>query len=183
MLKKYSQIRQLWSEIRWILLGAIWLAGLILGVAGFSQYARLNALDWSTGDILYQTLQLIPINSGAVGGKVNWMLEIARFLVPALTVYTALQALMHLFNEQMQWLRLWMLRDHVIICGLGRKGGHLAGELLGLGQRVVVIEKEPEHTRAAELQRQGVLLLTGDATDSDILASARLHRAHHLICL
>ncbi|MGC9336439.1 MAG: NAD-binding protein [Anaerolineae bacterium] len=177
---KRAQLSQLWSEIRWILLGLVWLAGLLLGYAGFFRFSSEHALSWSPGDILYRTLQLIILESGSVDRRGSWMLETARFLLPGLTVYSALSVLMHLFREQ---LHLWRLRDHVIVCGLGRKGGHLASELLRLGQRVVAIEREPEHTRAAELREEGALLLTGDATERDILASARLHRARYLICL
>jgi hypothetical protein len=180
---KQTRLRQLWSETRWILLGIVWLLGLILGYAGFSMFSRDNAFDWNAGDTLYRTLQLIILESGSVTGQINWMLETARFLLPALTAYTAFQALMHLFQEQMQWLRLWGLRGHVIISGLGRKGSHLASKLLELGQRVVIIEKDPEQTKAKELRRQGAIILTGDATDQDILTNARLHRARHLICL
>ena len=180
---KHSHLRQLWSETRWILLGVVWLLGLILGYTGFATFSRDHALGFTAGDTFYRTLQLIILESGSVTGRVNWMLETARFLLPALTAYTALQAIMHLFREQMQWLRLWKLRDHVILCGLGRKGSHLATKLLGLGQQVVVIEKEPDQSRINELRRQGAIVLTGDATDQETLTNARLNRARHLICL
>lgn len=183
MHNKRSRLRQLWSETRWIQLAILWLAGLILGYAGFAQFSKANVAGWSAGDIFYLTLQLVTLNSGTVSGRINWMLETARFLLPALTAYTALQALMQLFHEQTQWLRLWGLHDHVVICGLGSKGSHLASELLALGRRVVIIEKEPHHENAADLRRQGAIILTGDATNGDILASARLHHARHLICL
>jgi hypothetical protein len=178
-----SRMKQFWSETRWILLGIIWLAGLSLGYAGFAQFTREHALGWSMGDIFYRTLQLIILESGSVDGRVNWSLETARFLLPALTVYTALKALMHLFQEQTQMLRLWWLRDHAIICGVGRKGSRLASELLRNGKRVVIIERDNENTAASELQRKGAILLKGDATDRFILASARIHRSRHMICL
>ena len=179
----WSRGRQFWSETRWILLGIFWLVGLILGYAGFALYARDQALDWSAGDAFYRTLQLIILESGSVGGQVNWMLQVARFLLPALTAYTAFQAVMHLFREQTQWLRLWLLRDHVVVCGLGRKGSHLVSELLAQGRPVVVIEKDPGHERITTLRQQGAIVLVGDATDPMVLAGTRLHRARHLICL
>jgi hypothetical protein len=165
------------------MLGIAWLAGLLLGYAGFTRYALDNGLGWTVRDTLYRTLQLPILESGSVTGPATGMLEIARFLLPALTMFTAVQALLHLFSEQLQWLRLWTLRDHVIVCGLGSKGSRLAHELLSLGWRVVAIEREPAITRASELQRQGLILLTGDATARGVLARARLHRARHLICL
>ncbi len=183
MFKKPSYLQQFWAEARWIILGVAWLIGLLLGYAGFARFSLQNGLEWSAGDILYRTLQLITLESGLVSGPVNGMLEIARFLLPSLAAYTTLQALAHLFREQMQWLRLWRLKGHVMICGLGRKGGYLAEELLRLGQPVGVIESQPEHNQAADLCRRGAILIKGDATQSESLVRARLFHARFLICL
>ena len=122
---KQLHLRQFWSEYRWILLGLAWLVGLALGYLGFSIYTIENGEVWTAGDIIYRTLQLVTMNSGAVDGEVNWMLEAARFLLPMLTAYTVLQALMQLFLEQTQKLYLRRLQDHVVICGLGKKGMRL----------------------------------------------------------
>lgn len=183
MHRAWSCGRQIWSETRWILLGVLWLGGLILGYAGFAQFAREHALGWTAGDTLYRALQLIILESGSVVGPVNWMLELTRFLLPMLAAYTTLQAVMHLFREQTQWLRLWRLRDHVVVCGLGRRGSHLVADLLNLGWPVVAIEEDPAHGDLIELRRKGAVVLVGDATDSGILTSARIQRARHLISL
>lgn len=177
------QLRKFWSDYRWILLGIAWLAGIGLGYLGFSIYALENNANWAAGDILYRTLQLVTMNSGAVEGKVNWMLEAARFLLPLLTAYTVLQALMHLFREQTQKLRLRRLREHVVICGLGRKGSRLAHELLRLGRRVVIIEKDPQSETVEIFQRLGAIVLAGDATHKEVLTNARILQARNLVCL
>lgn len=175
--------RRLWIEIRWILLGLLWLVGLGLGIVGVARYSNDNGLGWTFSDVLYSTLQLIVLELGSIEGRINWMLEMARFLLPGLTAFTALQALMHLFREQLQWLRLWRLHDHVVICGLGGKGRQLAGELLALGRRVVMIEENPKGSEAADLQNAGGILLNGNATVGDVLNQARIQQARHLICL
>ena len=178
-----SQIKRLWGEIKWAALGALWLISLSLGFAGFSRYALENNLSFSFLDRLYLSLQLISMNSGAVEGRVNWMLELARFLVPALTAFTAFQAIINLFREQTQWWHLWRLRDHIIVCGLGRKGSRLVDDLLAKGHPLVVIEKNLEPATAEEYRRKGVIVIEGDAADPDTLETARLRRASHLVCL
>ena len=183
MQKLISKGRQFWSETRWFLLGILWLVGIILGYAGFNLFARQNSHNWTISDIFYRTLQLVILESGSIEGNINWMLDTARFVLPALTAYTALQAITHLFLEQSQWLRLWQLRDHIIVCGLGRKGSHLIADLIEQGGPVVVIEKEANHEHMTQLRRQGVIILAGDATDPAILRSARIQRAAHLISL
>jgi hypothetical protein len=176
-------LRKFWSENRWILLGFTWLVGLALGYTGFYIYAIENTEDWTAGDIIYRTLQLVAMNSGAVDGRVNWMLEVARFLLPLLAAYTVLQALMLLFLDQSEKLRLRRLQDHVVICGMGRKGSRLAQELLSLGRQVVIIEKEPRQENAAIFRRLGAIILDGDATNKDVLTNARILRARNLVCL
>jgi hypothetical protein len=179
--RKHVFFNQIWYEARWIFICLVWLAGLILGVAGFSRYAIHNALNWSTGTVLYKTLQLVSIESGAVEGVSNWMLELARFLLPVLTAYTAFQALMHLFKEQLKWLRLWRLRGHIIVYGPALKSSRLAIGLLDHGYKVVIINNQD--TTTYEIKRKQAITLHGDAIDSELLARARLSRASHLICL
>ena len=182
MLKK-PHLRQFWSENRWLLLGLAWLVSLALGIIGFYIYAIENGEDWTTGDVIYRTFQLVTMNSGAVDGEVNWILQFARFLLPLLTVYTVFQVLMQLFMEQTQRLRLRRLKNHVVICGMGRKGSRLARELLGLGRQVVIIEKEPRRENAEIIHSLGAIVLEGDATNKDILTKASILHARNLVCL
>ena len=184
MLKNHrSQIKRIWREIRLAALGLIWLISLFMGYLGFTIYAHQNQLPYSILDRIYLSLQLISMNSGAVEGNVNWALEIARYLVPALTVFTAFQAIINLFQEQTQWWHLWFIRNHVILCGLGRKGSYLIDDLLSEGFQLVVIEKRIDPAAANENRRKGVIIIEGDATDAETLQKARLSRASHLICL
>jgi hypothetical protein len=182
MLKKL-RLRQFWSDNRWLLLGLAWLVSLALGFIGFYIYALENGEYWTAGDIIYRTFQLVTMNSGAVDGEVNWFLQFARFLLPLLTVYTVFQALMQLFVEQTQKLRLRCLKDHVVICGMGRKGSCLARELLGLGRRVVIIENELKQENAENFRHLGAIILAGDATNKDVLTRARILHARNLVCL
>ena len=183
MKDKQSQFLRIWSEIRWLLLGSIWTLSLFLGYLGFSRYASDNSFTYSITERIYRSLQLISMNSGAVDGINNWMLDLARFTLPALTAFTLLQAIIHLFREQMQWLQLWGLDQHIIICGLGRKGSHLIDELLHHKKRLLVIQNGIDKITANVYRKQGVLVLNGDPCDSDILKSGRITKASHLVCL
>jgi Trk K+ transport system NAD-binding subunit len=180
---KQSHLRQFWSENLWLLLGLAWLVNLAIGFSGFYNYAQETGESWTTWDVVYRTFQLVTMNSGAVDGEVNWMLEVARFLLPLLTVYTVLQALLQLFLKQTQLLRLRRMRHHVVICGLGRKGSRLAQELLDLGKQVVVIEKESGQENLEVFRRLGAIVLEGDSTSKDLLTSARTLHARNLVCL
>jgi voltage-gated potassium channel Kch len=132
---------------------------------------------------IYRTIQLIGFESGTMDSVPNWALEISRFLLPGLTAYTALQALSILFKEQTQWLQLWRVKDHCIVCGLGRKGSYFVRDLLENGQKLVVIDKNINPLTAQEYRQRGAVVLVGDATDKETLLSARITRAKTLVSL
>lgn len=179
--KPIFRFRLFWLEIRWIVLGCAWLMGLFLGVAGFGRFAIQNGLPWTVGDRIYLTVQLVTLESGMVVGTSNWMLEMARFLLPALTAYTLLQALKALFREQLNWLRLWRLREHVIICGTGSRVGRLANELTARGYKVLVI-RSPEVAHQ-DLRKGKFIVLEGEASELDLLMQSRVLHASHVVCL
>ena len=70
------------------------------------------------------------------------------------------------------------LRDHTIICGVGRMGSILARELKQAGQPFVVIDRDSPRVR--EAQERGYLVLNGDATEEHVLEQAGIQRATSL---
>lgn len=168
---------------RWTIIAAMWGMALTLGYAGFSQYlVSLGAMRSHT-DIFYMTLQLFTMESGAVPGSVNWQLEAARLLAPATTLYTMWHALALIFSEQLHKLRIRFYFDHVVICGLGRRGILLARAFREMGVRVVAIEQDYENDRIEQCRRHGAVVLVGNACDSSVLKEARVHTARHVIAL
>ncbi|MEA3376488.1 MAG: NAD-binding protein [Chloroflexota bacterium] len=100
-----------------------------------------------------------------------------------MAAYTALQTLALIFQEQMQLTRLHFFSDHTVICGLGRKGFRLAQGFRQRGERVVVIERDEENDLIEAARAEGVVVLTGDATRSELLRRARVHTARRLIAV
>jgi len=154
---------------------------MVLGFIGFTKHALATGEERSILDNLYLTLGLLSLNSGAVSGLVPWELQLARFLVPAITAYTALLALAMVFTQQSQQVRLWFMHEHVIICGLGRKGLRLSNQFRDRGDRVVVIEADEGNDRIEAVRSKGIVVLIGDASDPEILRKARINRAKYLI--
>ena len=137
----------------------------------------------SPGDLLYLTLQLFVLESGAVVGPVGWELEVARFLAPAVAAYTAVLALALLFYERFQLFRLRFVRDHVVICGLGRKGLLLARGFRERGDRVVVIDLDEDNDLIDQCRKLGATVLIGNAASQEFLSLARVHRAKSLFAV
>ena len=172
-----------WSEYQLPIILLAALIALALGLIGFTRHGQASGEPRSLLDNIYLTLGLLSLNTGAVDPPVPLELEIARFLVPLLAAYTAVVALAAVFTQQAQLVRLRYYRDHIIICGLGRKGFRLAIQFAGQGERVVVIEPDEGNDWIETVRAAGVIVVPGDATDPVMMRKVRLDRARYLIAV
>jgi hypothetical protein len=176
-----SLLRQYWQGLA---IAALAAAALVLGFQGLTlYYFRTDPRDVHTIlDRCYDDVQLFFLNSSGIHGRaVNWQLQVARLLAPLAAAWTILLAAARLFEEQFLLLRLRLLRGHVVICGLGRKGAQLVRDFRALGHRVVVIEANRENVNIRECQELGARILAGNASDVLLLRRARADRAARVI--
>jgi hypothetical protein len=100
-----------------------------------------------------------------------------------MAVYTAIQAVASIFWAQIQLFRVRFMRDHIVICGLGRKGYLLSQAFRNRGERVVVIEQDTGNDFLGQCRENGVAVLIGNATDPGLLLQTRVERAKYVICV
>jgi len=174
-------IRRWWQNHQWKVIGGIALLGLALGYIGYSKYFIALGEIRSPWDIFYVTIQLLVLESGSVFGPVSWELELARLLLPAIAAYTAVKAFIVVFWEQLQLFRVRFIKNHVVICGLGRKGMLLVQRFREQGYRVVVIELDTGNGMLVQCRDKGAIILIGDARDQKQLRKARVHKAKYLL--
>ena len=174
-------LRNLWADYSWFIIILLGTISLVLGYIGFWKNGQAIEEGRTFLDNLYLTLGLISLNSGAVPPPISWELQVARFLVPAVTAYTAFLAFTTIFIQQTDRVRLWFLRDHVVICGLGKKGYRLTTQFLHLGNPVVVIEKDEGNEWIENARSAGAVIIHGDAGDPELLAKVKLNQAQCLI--
>ncbi len=175
--------RARWRQAEWPSIWILASVALSLGCVGFHQYFRASGQGRSLLDLFYLSLQLFVLESGAVPGRAPWALEVARFLAPFISAYTATKALTVIFRDQMDLLRARRLKNHVVICGLGRKGVRLARAFRERGDSVVVLERDEDNDHLVTCRRLGAIALVGDATDPEVLGRAGVARAKHLIAV
>ncbi len=159
------------------------IAAMILGYFGFAQHAAALREPLSASSLFYRVLQLFVLESGAVLGHVPWQLEVARYLAPSVSAYTATMALALIFKEQLQRLHLRMRREHVVICGLGRKGLAFAKTFQARGDKVVVVENNAEHPLLVRCRELGATTYIGDAADRETLRAVNVAQARYLIAV
>jgi hypothetical protein len=178
MLKKIFNNLSLWTLIL-----SLWIFFLSLGFTGWVQYGLLHTQSNDVALNIYLTLQLVSMNSGAVPQPIPLALNIARFGLPVLTLLTAFQAFIGLFKEEVRAIRLSLLRGHVIICGLSRKGLLLGNRFRQQGTQVVVIEQDEDNPWIEVCRDQGMFTLIGDASESALLLAAGLRKARGLFAV
>ncbi|MGD9141727.1 MAG: NAD-binding protein, partial [bacterium] len=109
-------------------------------------------------------------------------LNIARFLAPVVPAWALVNALAIVFHHRWKMYRLRFIHDHVLVCGLGRRGLELVRDFHGLGDRVVGIEVDEQNDHVRICRNLGITVLIGDANDSHMLEQAGAHRAKMVLC-
>jgi len=177
----WKRLKQWLNDYKWPLIGLMWVVAIVLGFIGFSKYFSAIGETHSYWDTFYLTLQLFALESGSVSGPIGWELQLARFLAPAMAVYTAIQALAIILHEQLQLFRARFLKNHIVICGLGRKGLLLSEGFHERGEQVVVIEQDEDNGMLGRCKEHGAIILIGNAADPGLLRRARVHKAKYII--
>jgi Trk K+ transport system NAD-binding subunit len=72
---------------------------------------------------------------------------------------------------------------HVIVCGLGNIGFRVVEELLGYGERVVVVELARDGRFVTTTRRLGVPVIVGDATVREVLRQAHAPTARAVVAV
>ncbi len=167
----------------WALILILWIFFLYLGYTGWVQYEFMNHQANDIALNIYLTIQLVSMNSGAVAQPIPLALDIARFGLPVLTLLTAVQAFIGIFEDQVRAIRLSLLCGHVIICGLSRKGLLLATRFHQQSSQVVVIEQDEDNPWIEVCRKMGVFTLIGDASEPALLLNAGLGRSRGLFAV
>jgi TrkA-N domain/RyR domain len=171
------------ARARWFLIGLLWFALFVLASTGFRDQAQHAGIGRENLDIVYLIFQLITLQYNGAGGGLNWRLEIARFLAPAMAFSTVLQSASLVFADEFRRLRLQYVRNHTIICGLDDVGTRLTQAFAERGDRVVAIELDPSSPGIASARAAGATVLIGDATDAGLLRAARVTQAVRLVAV
>src|SRR5687767_11087859 len=99
-------------------------AALVLGFFGFRD------VGYSIADAAYGTLSLLAFNYTGPSENIPLSLELARFMVPAVTAFATFTALVVLLEDEWHLVRAGVRSNHLVICGLGQRG---LGVLRSLG--------------------------------------------------
>ena len=158
------------------------LALLAVGTVGF----RLIE-GWPWFPSFYTTLMTIstigaePENQLSYNGRVFNVvliflgLGVVSFAVGSLTRAVIEMELGVFFGRRRMEKEIARMKGHIIICGAGRVGRRIAGEVAARGLPLVVIEREGDRARWA--QQKNYPIVMGDASSEAVLREARIETA------
>jgi Trk K+ transport system NAD-binding subunit len=162
------------------------LIALGLGTIGFHEYYQRSgqATTWFT--CIYLSLQLFVLNSGGVFGKLPVLLEISRFMAPAVTAGGILLAIWEPFYKNYLLFKIHHWKNHIVVCGLSKKAELLIEDFLRQADgkmNIVLIDPNSQHASLSKLIKKGVIYLEGNATDEEELMKANILHAKFLLAL
>lgn len=157
-----------------------------IGTAGYVYLENYRLLD-----ALYMTI----ITIGTVGfGEVHPLSEVGRLFTAVLILTTlgifaySITLISHSFVEgearryfAEKYIRrkIKKMKEHVIICGLGRTGKAACHELLAADSKIVIVDRKGGDKAP---RSENLVVVAGDATDEKTLLDAGIEHARAIIC-
>jgi hypothetical protein len=171
-----SSLRPFWHAIRPVAILLSVATVFVLGTIG----AEAEYPSYTLFDSFFAALSLFTLG-GSFEPPLPASLQIARALAPILTGYAVIQALIVLFRDNVQLVRIGLFaRRHVVMAGLGSTGSRLVRALYDTDDRIVAVELDRANPAIATCRDRGISALIGDARDEFVLRRTGLLRAHHL---
>lgn len=105
-------------------------------------------------------------------------LIVVGFAIGSVTAAVVQFELSSFFGRRRMEKEIAKLKNHYIICGVGRVGRRIASEMSARGFPLVIIEKEP--ARAQWAQEHEFPVIVGDASNEQVLRQAHIDHARGL---
>jgi len=162
------------------------LSVVIIGVTGYMVIAGDNFVDSLYMTIItMSTVGFGEIHKFSTETKIFTIfliiisIVVYGYSVTAITEYLASSKFFQLIKYKKVEQEIGKLENHTIVCGYGRNGKQAVNKLRQFNVPCVVIEKRINEI--ADLERDGVLYVEGDATNDDDLLKLGLDKAKSLI--
>jgi hypothetical protein len=164
----------------------------IVAVLGFSAFA-LSMLGYEIlfieagieRNLLDLTFHSVKIFTGDFVGDFTsplpWQLEIARWLAPAVFLYTAFKAVLYFISREFKSFLIRFYKDHIIITSLNEKSRYLITDLLKRGEKVVVLADIQKAKQKDQVEREGAVLVEGNLNDPGFLRKVGAHKAKYFV--
>ena len=169
---------------------AVLIFALLIALIGIGTVGFHIVQGWGWFKSLYGTLMTLstigagPENELSGHGEVfNVILILLGVVTVGFAIGTLTKAVVEFelgsfFGRRRMEKELSALKNHFIVCGVGRVGRKVASEVSARKYPLVIIERDPQ--RAAWAQERGFPVIIGDATSEAVLRKAHIESARAL---
>ena len=176
---------------KFILAGIVLLFILIIGTSG---YRIIGGSGYSFVDCFYMTaITISTIGFGEIidlsaspGGRIFTIviafsgIGVLFYIITNATAFVVEGELKESFRRRKMEKKAMRLKDHYIVCGVGRVGFHIAGELLATKMPFLVVDVNKKHLEMFLESYPDQIFFEKDATDNTTLLMAGVERAKGL---
>ena len=166
-------------------------------MVGATAYYSVGEGRWSWFDCFYMTI--ITLSTVGFAETLEGMNEIPQaravtvtliilgsgtllYFISSLTALIVEGDLQGILRRRSMQRAIGTLSDHVIVCGVGTTGRHIATELRAVGIPFVVVDSKGDLLEELALEfEEELLYIVGDATDDHVLELAGVERARGVI--
>ncbi len=174
-------------QLRQALLAAVGL--LVIGTMGYMLIADAQALDAflmtvvTVSTVGYRDVVLLESTASKLFtiGLILSALVITAFVVRNAAELALTDVFGLYMGRRRMQKRIDELKDHTIVCGCGRMGRGVVAELEAEGRPYAIIEAD--EATATEVEREGRLVVWGDATRDRTLKRAGIDRAKSVVAV
>lgn len=153
---------------RWSWFDCFYMTIITLSTVGFAE--TLEGMN-EIGEARAVTVTLIILGSGTL-----------LYFISSLTALIVEGDLQGVLRRRRMQRAIGTLSQHVIVCGIGTTGRHIATELKAVGIPFVVVDTRGDLLEELDEEFEGELLyVVGDATDDHVLELAGVDRARGVI--
>lgn len=161
-----------------------------IGIVGFQYWEGYSLIDALYMTVITMSTVGFGVEGDGVltdGGKIFSIFLIIftigtfLYVINTITTFVVEGEIRSIFKVYRVNQEINKLKDHIIICGLGRNGRQAVMELHHEGVPFVIIEQDEAVIQKFVEHEPKALVLHGDATDEDLLLQARVKEARGVI--
>jgi hypothetical protein len=188
-----QDLRRVWLRSRWEIISIAGVVALALGWWGFDEYLAGQNKPHPLPDSLYRALCLFVFEGGDIAGDLPIPLQVARFLAPLVVFAAAVGAAMSVLHREVQrFVAHRVMKDHVVVVGLGGRGLQLARQLVETGGRCAIVDVVGVEANSTSARLLGIPVVTSGEADPDLvdtpqmeelLRRAGIHRAASVVVM
>lgn len=169
-------------DLEWWLVGIMGVVAFVLAFSGFNIIFNEAGTERDFLDLIYYSIKIFGMDIiDDYTSPLPWQLETARWLAPAVLIYTAIKAILYLVRREIKSAFVAYYRNHVIVAGLSDNSRHLVSDLLAHGEKVIVISAIPHAWKLDKIEKAGAIIINGDLTSKSFLRYIGAPRARFFV--